>query len=314
MNMDSQPSHSHSHNYLLLEPLLLRLVKKWAAGDDMEEALIAARNCNMKGQKVILNYLGEDYTEEGRINRAFREYSNLLERLYLGQIKGCISVKPSQLGLSVSYELCLRNFKALTKRAIEFGGFIWIDMESSKYTDDTLMLYLELIGLHPDIGVVLQSALRRSASDLLHLIEVGGKVRLVKGAYHENEQIAFASHDEVNANYTKLLQILFNRDYKVEKRLLNKESEDLMFAVATHDSKLIEHTIRLWKTSKIRIENFEFEFLKGIRDELKRDLVEEGFRVAEYIPYGNEWLPYSIRRLRERKRNVFLLARSLVQS
>ena len=81
MNMDSQPSHSHSHNYLLMEPLLLRLVKKWAAGDDMEDALIAAKSCNMKGQKVILNYLGEDYTEEERINRAFKEYSNLLERL-----------------------------------------------------------------------------------------------------------------------------------------------------------------------------------------------------------------------------------------
>jgi proline dehydrogenase len=270
--MDNQPNHSDSHNYLLMERLLLRLVKKWAAGDDMEDALIAAKNCNMKGQKAILNYFGEDLTEEERINRTIKEYSNLLERLYLSQIEGCISVKPSQLGLSVSYEICLKNLRALTKRAIEFGRFIWIDMESSKYTEDTLKMYLELIGHHHDIGVVLQSALRRSASDLLHLIEVGGKVRLVKGAYHENEQIAFASHDEVNANYIKLLEILFNYNYKVEKRLLNKESEDLKFAVATHDSKLIEHTIGLWKTSKIGIKNFEFEFLKGIRDELKRDL------------------------------------------
>lgn len=308
--MDSRPSHSHSHNYLLMERLLLRLVKKWAAGDDMEDALTAAKSCNMKGQKVILNYLGEDYTEEERINRTMKEYSNLLERLYLGQIDGCISVKPSQLGLSVSYELCLKNLRALTKRAIEFGGFIWIDMESSKYTDDTLMLYLELLGHYPDIGVVLQSALRRSASDLLYLIEAGGKVRLVKGAYHENEQIAFA-HDEVNANYIKLLEILFNRNYINNNEV---DNNTLKFAVATHDSKLIEYTIRLWKTSKIRIKNFEFEFLKGIRDELKRDLVEEGFRVAEYIPYGEEWLPYSVRRLRERKRNLFLLARSLVQS
>jgi proline dehydrogenase len=312
--MDNQPNHSDSHNYLLMERLLLRLVKKWAAGDDMEDALMAAKNCNMKGQKTILNYFGEDLTEEKRINRTIKEYSNLLERLYLSQIEGCISVKPSQLGLSVSYELCLKNLRDLIKRAIEFGRFIWIDMESSKYTEDTLKMYLELIGHHHDIGVVLQSALRRSASDLLHLIEVGGKVRLVKGAYHENEQIAFASRDEVNANYIKLLEILFNYNYKVEKRLLNKESEDLKFAVATHDSKLIEHTIGLWKTSKIGIKDFEFEFLKGIRDELKRDLVEEGFRVAEYIPYGDEWLPYSVRRLRERKRNIFLLARSLVRS
>ena len=256
MNMDSQPSHSHSHNYLLMEPLLLRLVKKWAAGDDMEDALIAAKSCNMKGQKAILNYLGEDNTEEERINRTTKEYSDLLERVHADQIDGCISVKPSQLGLCISYDLCRKNLKAIINRAIKFGVFVWIDMESSKYTEDTLKMYLELIGHHHDIGVVLQSALRRSASDLLHLIEVGGKVRLVKGAYHENEQIAFASHDEVNANYIKLLEMLFNYNYKVEKRLLNKESEDLKFAVATHDYKLIEHTIRLWKTSKIRIKKF----------------------------------------------------------
>ena len=100
----------------------------------------------------------------------------------------------------------------------------------------------------------------------------------------------------------------------MRKDYLTKNLRTLKFAVATHDSKLIEHTIGLWKTSKIGIKNFEFEFLKGIRDELRRDLVEEGFSVAEYIPYGDEWLPYSVRRLRERKRNIFLLARSLVQS
>jgi len=310
MNMDSQPSHSHSHNYLLMERLLLKLVKKWAAGDDMEDAITAAKSCNMKGQKVIVNYLGEDYTEEERIIRTTKVYSNLLERLYLDKIDGCISVKPSQLGLSVSYELCLKNFRNLTKRAEEFGRFIWIDMESSKYTDDTLILYLDLLSNYRDVGVVLQSALRRSASDLLHLIEAGGKVRLVKGAYHENERIAFTSHDEINTNYIKLLDILFDRN-DINN---NGGNNALKFAVATHDSKLIEYTIRLWKTSKIYIKNFEFEFLKGIRDELKKHLVEEGFRVAEYIPYGDEWLQYSVRRLRERKRNLFLLARSLVQS
>ncbi|HYA82881.1 MAG TPA: proline dehydrogenase family protein, partial [Candidatus Bathyarchaeia archaeon] len=122
---------------------------------------------------------------------------------------------------------------------------------------------------------------------------------------------AFTSREEVNANYIKLLGMLFSSNY-----VNNNEVGDntIEFAIATHDSKLIEYTIRLWENSKIDIMNFEFEFLRGIRDELKRDLVEEGFRVAEYIPYGDEWLPYSVRRLRERKRNLFLLARSLVQS
>ena len=293
-----------------MERLLTRLVKKWAAGQDMEGALIAAKSCNIKGQKAILNYLGEDNTEEERINRTTKEYSDLLERLHTEQIDGCISVKPSQLGLCISYELCLKNLKAIINRAMKFRVFVWIDMESSKYTDDTLKLYLELFAHYTEIGVVLQSALRRSASDLLHLMEVGAKVRLVKGAYHENEEIAFVHHEEINANYIKLLEMLFRRNYMNN----NGVDDGLKFAVATHDSKLIENAIKLSKTAKIGIKNFEFEFLKGIRDELKRDLVEEGFRVAEYIPYGNEWLPYSVRRLSERKRNIFLLARSLVQS
>jgi len=310
MNIDNQLGHSHTHNYLLMERLLTRLVKKWAAGQDMEDALIAAKSCNMKGQKAILNYLGEDNTEEERINRTTKEYSDLLERLHADQIDGCISVKPSQLGLCISYELCLKKLKAIINGAMKFRVFVWIDMESSKYTDDTLMLYLELFARYPEIGVVLQSALRRSASDLLHLMEVGAKVRLVKGAYHENEQIAFVHHEEINANYIKLLEMLFSRNYMNN----NEVDNALKFAVATHDSKLIEYAIKLSKTAKIGIKNFEFEFLKGIRDELKSELVEEGFRVAEYIPYGDEWLPYSVRRLSERKRNLFLLARSLVQS
>jgi proline dehydrogenase len=285
-------------------------VKKWAAGQDMEDALIAAKSCNMKGQKAILNYLGEDNTEEERTNRTTKEYSELLERLHTEQIDGCISVKPSQLGLCISYELCLKKLKAIINGAMKFRVFVWIDMESSKYTDDTLMLYLELFAHYPEIGVVLQSALRRSASDLLHLMEVGAKVRLVKGAYHENEQIAFVHHEEINANYIKLLEMLFSRNYMNN----NEVDNALKFAVATHDSKLIEYAIKLSKTAKIGIKNFEFEFLKGIRDELKSELVEEVFRVAEYIPYGDEWLPYSVRRLSERKRNLFLLARSLVQS
>src|ERR1700739_455782 len=306
MNIDIGTNYSHSHNYLLMERLLLRLVKKWTAGDDMEDALRAARSSNMKGQKAIINYLGEDHAEVERIRRNMKEYSILLERLYSDKIDGCISVKPSQIGLSVSYDLCLKNLRTLNNRATEFGGFTGMDMESSKYTDDILKLYLDLLYYNHNIGVALQSVLRRTASDLLHLLEVGGKVRLVKGAYHENEHLAFTSRDEVNANYAKLVGMLFGSNYVC--------NNTIDFAIATYDSKLIEYTVRLWKNSKIGIKNFEFEFLKGIRDELKRDLVEKGFRVAEYIPYGDEWLPYSVRRLRERKRNLFLLARSLVQS
>jgi proline dehydrogenase len=298
-----------------MERLLLRLVKKWAAGVDMEDALLAAKSCNIKGQKAILNCLGEDYTEEERINQTVKEYSTLLERLYSDEIEGCISIKLSQLGLSLSYDLCLKNLKVITARAKDFGIFIWIDMESSKYTDYTLAIYLELVNSYKNIGVVLQSTLRRSASDLLHLLEVDSKVRLVKGAYQENEEIAFHSSAQINANYIKLSEILFgDSSHSYHLKNTTVDNNTLMFAIATHDSRLIECAIELWKKSRIGIKNFEFQFLRGIHDELKSDLAGKGFRIAEYIPYGREYLHYSIRRLRERKRNIFLLAHSLVQS
>jgi proline dehydrogenase len=311
MNSGILSSHSYSHNHVLMERLLMSLVKKWAAGSSMEDAIVAAKNCNLRGQRVILNCLGEEYTEENKVNQVMEEYSSLLGRLYLENVEGSISVKLSQLGLSISHDLCLKNLKSLVRRAKEFDKFVWIDMESSKYTDDTLMIYFEMLRSHRGIGVVLQSALRRSASDLLHLIEVGGIVRLVKGAYHENEQIAFTSPSEVKVNYTKLLDIIFDSSHTIFTKVNN---DDIKFAIATHDSYLVDYAIRLSRVSGFPKNNFEFEFLKGIRDDLKRSLVGQGFIVAEYVPYGDEWLSYSIRRLRERKRNLFLLARSLVQS
>jgi proline dehydrogenase len=307
----------HNYDYLLIERLLLKLAKKWSAGPDIKDALLAGKDCNMKGQEAILNCLGEDYTEEEKINLTLKEYCTLLERLYSQGIDGSISIKLSQLGLSVSYDLCLKNMKVITARAKGFGLFMWIDMESSKYTDYTLAIYLILINYYRNIGVVLQSTLRRSASDLLHLLEVDGKVRLVKGAYRENEQVAFRSNAQINANYSKLLEILFCRGScgnDLKQKVDNTNNNALMFAIATHDSRLIEYGIELWKKSRIGIKNFEFQFLRGIRNELKKDLTEKGFRTAEYIPYGRQYLHYSIRRLRERKRNIFLLARSLVQS
>lgn len=304
-------NHSQSDDHILIERLFYTLAKKWIAGYDIESALSDAKSCNFKGQEAILNYLGENYTDEEKINQTIKEYSELLERLYLNEITGCISVKPSQLGLSISYDLCLKNFKALTTIAKRFGKFLWIDMESTKYTNDTLEIYLALINYYNNIGVVLQSTLKRSPSDLLHLIEVGGKVRLVKGAYKENEKYAFQSNGEIKLNYVKLLEMLFTYS---NSKIREMDDTNLVFAIATHDSELIGHAVELWKNSKVDVKKFEFQFLKGIRDELKRCLVEKRFRVGEYIPYGKDWLHYSIRRLTERKRNIFLLALSLVGS
>jgi proline dehydrogenase len=287
-------AHSHNYDSGLMERLMFRVAKKWVAGYGAAEAVAAALGANSRGMSAILNFLGEDTTETKVAEQTVNEYLALMDMMHARKVQGCVSVKPTQLGLAIDYELCLQNFRRLAARARELGQFLWLDMESVKFAEDTIDIYLKLFEQNDRTGVAIQAYLRRSASDLLHIMERGGRVRLVKGAYHEKEERAFSTRDEVDANYVKLMKMLF-------------ESKSY-FAVATHDSNLIEEAIRMSGNSK-----FDFQMLMGIRDELKGELVGRKFAVSEYIPYGSQWLPYSVRRIRERKRNLILLARSLIQ-
>lgn len=292
--METAATHSQSYDAGLMERLLFRVAKKWVAGYATEEAIAAALDANGRGMSAILNFLGEDTTDAKAVDRTVAEYLSLIDLMHARDVRGCVSAKPTQLGLAIDYGTCLQNFRRLAARAGKLGQFLWIDMESVRFAEDTIAIYLEVYRQYNMTGVAIQSYLRRSASDLLHIAERGGKVRLVKGAYHEPEEHAFSTKEEVDANFVKLMKMLF-------------ESGGY-FAVATHDSDIIEEAIRLGRDSE-----FEFQMLMGIRDELKGDLVAKGFAVAEYIPYGSQWLPYSVRRIRERKRNLLLLARSLIQ-
>jgi proline dehydrogenase len=294
--MLATPASSYSHNYdaSLMERLLFRVAKRWVAGYNADEAIEAALDTNSHGMSAILNFLGEDITDTKLVDMTVNEYLLVMDLMHAKKVHGCVSVKPTQLGLTIDYDMCLQNFSRLAVKARELGQFIWLDMESVKSTEDTIAIYLDLYKQYSMIGVAVQSYLRRSASDLLHIIECGGKVRLVKGAYNEAEEHVFIRDEEVNANYSKLMKTLF-------------ESNNY-FAIATHNSDLIEEAISMGKNTK-----FEFQMLKGIRDELKLELITKGFVVSEYIPYGSQWLPYSVRRIMERKRNLLLLARSLIQ-
>ncbi len=286
-------TYSHNYDASLIERLLFRVAKKWVAGYSVEEAMTSAVDANSRNMPAILNFLGEDTKDAKLIEQNINEYLVVMDLMQKRKVHGCVSIKPTQLGLAIDYNMCLQNFSKLAARATDLRQFIWIDMESVKFTEDTIALYLELYKQYNMIGVAIQSYLRRSASDLLHIIEHAGKVRLVKGAYQESADHAFFTKEEINANYSKLMKMLL-------------ESKNY-FAIATHDSALIEEAISLSKNSK-----FEFQMLMGIRDDLKSELIAKGFVVAEYIPYGGYWLPYSVRRLRERKRNLLLLARSLI--
>lgn len=280
-----------------MEKFLFRIAKQWIAGDSMQQAIESARLANKKGMDAIINRLGEHITTKSQVEKTVKEYLILISNLRKSKVEGGVSIKPTQLGLSRSKKECLKNYETTIERAASSQSFVWIDMESSEHTDDTIRTYLDLFDKYERLGIAIQANLKRSRGDLMRLLEKGAKIRLVKGAYREKKEIAFQSKKEVDENYRTLMEMLFVKGNE--------------FGIATHDSVLIDNAIKL---SKEYEKKFEFQMLKGIRDELKPDLLKNGFSVSEYIPYGTNWLPYSIRRLKERKRNILLLGSSFIHS
>ena len=280
-----------------MEKVLFGFAKQWIAGNTIDDALSAAQSSYKNGMGVIINRLGEYHTSKQIIEKTIEEYKTVMSSFRKWNVNGGISVKPTQVGLSRSMRECIQNFETLIKSAASSQTFVWIDMESSDHTDETIEIYQNLFSRYERLGVALQSNLMRTEDDLVDLITMGAKIRLVKGAYRENLKIAYKSKDRIGQNYLKLMGLLFR-----------KANE---FGIATHDSAMIESAVKL---SKKYERKFEFQMLRGIRDELKPKLVKMGFGVSEYVPYGTNWLPYSIRRLKERKRNILLLGSAFIES
>jgi proline dehydrogenase len=279
-----------------MEKILFGVAKQWIAGNTIDEALAAAKNSYKNGMSVIINRLGEYHTSKQLIERTIDEYKTVMSSFRKWKVSGGISVKPTQIGLSRSKKECLQNFEILIKTASSSQSFVWVDMESSDHTDETIEIYQKLFTRYERLGIALQANLTRTENDLDDLLSTGAKIRLVKGAYRENSKVAFKSKEKIDQNFVKLMRILFEKGNE--------------FGIATHDSKMIEQAILLSKKHECK---FEFQMLRGIRDDLKSGLVKKGFALSEYIPYGTNWLPYSIRRLKERKRNILLLGSSFVQ-
>ncbi|KAF6248288.1 MAG: proline dehydrogenase [Candidatus Nitrosopumilus sp. MTA1] len=280
-----------------MEKVLFKIAKQWIAGDTVDDALIAAKSAYSLRRHAIINKLGEYHTSKKQIKVVLEEYQKIVNSFRKWKIRGAISIKPTQIGLSISQKECNRNFEKIIQKARNAHVFVWLDMESSEHTDETIEIYHTFFSKYERLGIALQANLKRTDNDLNDLIGMGAKIRLVKGAYREKANIAFKTKKDVDNNFIKLMKILFKKGNE--------------FAIASHDTKIIQKAQSL---SKKYPRKFEFQFLKGIREEFKSDLVKKKFVVSEYIPYGVNWLPYSIRRIKERKRNILLLGSSLIQS
>jgi proline dehydrogenase len=279
--------------------LMLRLARQWIAGEKAEDGIERIKEANQKGILGLLNLLGEHVESKKEVEETVSEYERLLDLIQQSSTKCWISIKPTQFGLNIDPEYCLQNYLRLAERCRAHSeNYLWIDMESSAYTQSTIDLYRNVLGKYQNTGLALQAYLKRSLEDLKQLIPLGAKIRLVKGAYNEDPSVAYKQKKQVTANYATLLETVFSQS-----------RPEGFVAVATHDSQLIDRAQQLAK--QYPGASFEFEMLMGVRDSLKLELVSQGLQVREYVPYGPQWLPYSIRRMKEKKSNIFLLARSV---
>jgi proline dehydrogenase len=281
-------------------PVAERLATRFVAGDTLEKALSVSRQLKTEGITVTLDHLGESVTTLDEAAAARDVYLRTLAAFRGAGLPGNVSLKLSQFGIDLSYDQCLANVEQLVRCAAANDSFVRVDMESSEYTDRTLDLVNTLHAGHPNVGIVIQAYLHRSRADIEKLCAAGIRVRLCKGAYLEPHSVAFAKKADVDRNFVELTQLLLDKGPYP--------------AIATHDEKMIEATKRYVAERKIARDAFEFQMLYGIRRDLQRQLVSEGYRVRLYVPFGRAWYPYYMRRLAERPANVFFILRNMLRS
>ena len=278
-------------------PLAQRLSARFVAGETLDDALRVGKQINSEGITLTVDHLGESVTSLEEAAQARDVYLRTLAAIHENHVCGNVSLKLTQFGLDFSAEQCRANVSQLVERAAGLSSFVRVDMESSEYTDRTLELVEDMHARYGCVGTVIQSYLYRSRADIERLCARGIRVRLCKGAYLEPHSVAFPNKADVDRNYVELMKLLLDRGKYP--------------AIATHDEKMIAET-KAWAAKRgIPAERFEFQMLYGIRRDLQRQLVLEGYRLRLYVPFGRAWYPYFMRRLAERPANVLFLVRNV---
>ncbi len=274
------------------------VVRRFVAGDTLEDAVTAIKELNANGIGGILDLLGEGVEDPVGARQAFDEYLASIKRIEETKIDTTVSIKLTQLGLAFDKGACIDYVRRLAAEAQAIGTHIEIDMEQSEYVADTLDIYRALKADFEGLRLALQVYLRRTPGDLEEMVDLAPKIRLVKGAYKEPEEIALQKKKEIDAQYRFLTTWLFDKGADP--------------GIATHDSELIAHAQRAAINSGTGSDGFEIQMLYGIRRDYQERLALEGYRVRTYVPFGSAWYPYLMRRMAERPANLRFFMRSLV--
>jgi proline dehydrogenase len=267
-------------------PVVRRLSARYIAGPACSDAIRVVRELNAQGKVATVDVLGEDVTNPDEAARIADAYRDVIDEIERESLDANVSVKPTALGLELGSEHFRANVEAIVEHAARYGRFVRIDMEDSSTTDATLAVYRELRAAgHDNVGIVLQSALRRTLDDVAAVADLRPNTRLCKGIYVEPEEIAFREYQSVRANFVRVLEALFDGGCKV--------------AVATHDEWLLGETLRLVRERGLGPDGYEFQMLLGVRADRGDELVRDGHTVRVYVPFGSHWYEYSLRRLQE---------------
>lgn len=287
-----------------LAPLIMhnslsrRVARRFVAGETLDDAVEVARNVNSTMQLATLDLLGENVSDEAGARQAAENYLAIFERIEREKLDSNVSLKLTQLGIDLNESLCQELLEKIIARAAAQGNFVRIDMEGSPYTERTVEMAKRVRAKYAAVGTVMQAYLYRTEKDVLDLIAAGCRLRLCKGAYKEPPDIAFAKKSDVDANYVKLMRLIL--------------PSGIYHGIATHDPAMIDATKEFASEKNIGREQFEFQMLYGIRTDLQKQLVRDGFRLRIYIPYGTDWFPYFMRRLAERPANLTFFLRNLL--
>jgi len=280
-----------------------RMSSRFVAGFRIEDALNATAALDRQGLAVTLDSLGENVSSPGQARQSGQTYHRLLDEISTARLNANVSLKLTQMGIDLGHDLAFEVVSGLVTHAAQNNSFVRVDMEGTLYTDATIGLVRKLHAVPENrghVGIVIQAYLRRSAQDIETLLADGIRIRLCKGAYKEPPELAFPAKSDVDANFVALMKVLLK--------------SGVFHGIATHDEAMIAATKTFVHAERIDRAGFEFQMLYGVRRDLQRQLVKDGYKVRVYVPFGEEWYPYFMRRLAERPANVLFLAKNFFRN
>lgn len=297
-----------AHDLVVNWSISRRMSRRFIAGETLAEAIDAVEKLNQNQINATLDHLGEFTSSEADAARATGDILEILDAIEHQRVRSGVSIKLSQIGLAIDKSICLMNLRKILLHALEKENFVRIDMEDSSTVDDTLELFNRVRAEFDNVGIVIQSYLYRSETDVLELLKTGSRIRICKGAYNEPPEVAFPEKGEVDNNFDRISKMLLEAAKQYDHSVVGEDGHfPPIPAIATHDEARIEFAKQYAEEINLPKNRFEFQMLHGIRRDLQDALVADGYFVRVYVPYGSQWYPYFMRRLAERPANVWFL-------